>query len=76
MLTPIAAGAFLTHAFPDPRISIGWYVAGLIAFTLYLILCAACELVASWQSVLKELGLGPQSIASSPRQREERARQA
>jgi len=57
MMVPIAVGAVLSRAVPDPRISIGWYLAGLLAFTLYLILCAACELVASWQAVLKELGL-------------------
>ncbi len=76
MMVPIAVGAILTRAFPDPRISIGWYLAGLIAFTLYLILCAACELVASWKSVLKELGLSRQSTAESPRPREGRARQS
>jgi len=66
MMVPIAVGAVLAGAVPDPRISIGWYLAGLIAFTLYLILCAACELVASWKSVLEALGLSPESLAESP----------
>jgi hypothetical protein len=58
MTIPVAVGAVLRGRLPHVLISTGWYAAGVIAFTVYLILCAACELIASWRAALKELDLG------------------
>lgn len=57
MLAPLGLGTYFTGYWPNPRITVYWYLAALIVFSGHLLLCAACQLVGCWQAVLIEVGL-------------------
>ena len=61
MAAPIVVGGWERgwDAWP----SRGFYLPGLIAFTLYLIACVLFELVSTWRAILVEIGVGPRSPA-------------
>jgi len=58
MLLPVLLGVALSGHVSVPRAGFSWYLGGLILFTGYLLVCAMCELVATWRSALEALGLG------------------
>jgi hypothetical protein len=58
MLVPVAIASMVTGKPATPRLgAFGWYVTGLAIFAVYLIMCAAFELIAAWRAVLEELQL-------------------
>lgn len=63
MMLPVVAGGALAGELPNPFVFIGWHLSAFLVFTLYLILCALCELVTTWRAVLDEIAPGTSDTA-------------